>query len=156
MKVQNVLCMGSNPFWRGSDDDMYTTNKRVGIHHVCLKTFDLARTVAFYIEGLGARFLVEWGTDGGNDHAVLVDLGDGDIVEIFQSNDSFPMGIWQHVAIRTEDIEASLLKAEAAGATRRGQPMDADITAHSGEIVRMRFCFIKAPGGEMIEFIQDR
>jgi catechol 2,3-dioxygenase-like lactoylglutathione lyase family enzyme len=134
---------------------MYTTTKRTGIHHVCLKTADLARTVAFYIDGLGARFVVEWGTDGGNDHAVLVDLGDGDFLEIFESPDSFPEGIWQHVAIRTEDIEASLLKAEATGGTRRGQPLNADIPARSGEIVRMRFCFVEAPGGEMIEFIQD-
>ncbi|GGH30673.1 VOC family protein [Paenibacillus segetis] len=135
---------------------MYTTNKRIGIHHVCLKTCDLARTVAFYIEGLGARFVVEWGTDEGNDHAVLVDLGDGDFIEIFQSNESFSAGKWQHVAVRTDDIESSLVKAEAAGGIRKGQPLDADIPAHSGEIVRMRFCFLEAPCGEMIEFIQDR
>jgi catechol 2,3-dioxygenase-like lactoylglutathione lyase family enzyme len=135
---------------------MYITTKRKGIHHVCLKTADLARTVAFYIDGLGARFVVEWGTAGGNDHAVLVDLGEGDFLEIFSSPDSFPEGRWQHVAIRTDDIEASLLKAESAGGTRRGEPLDADIPARSGETVRMRFCFVEAPSGEMIEFIQDR
>jgi catechol 2,3-dioxygenase-like lactoylglutathione lyase family enzyme len=135
---------------------MYTTTKRKGIHHVCLKTADLARTVAFYMEGLGARFVVEWGKDGGSDHAVLVDLGDGDFLEIFESPESFPEGRWQHVAVRTEDIEQSVRRAELAGGIPRGQPRDADIPARSGEIIRMRFCFVDAPGGESIEFIEDR
>jgi catechol 2,3-dioxygenase-like lactoylglutathione lyase family enzyme len=135
---------------------MYTTNKKLGIHHICLKTPDLARTVKFYMEGLDARFVVEWGKDGASDHAILVDLGDGDFLEIFESSEDFGEGKWQHVALRTEDIEESVRKAVEAGGVARFAPQDADIHARSGEIVRMRFCFVDAPGGEVIEFIQDK
>jgi glyoxylase I family protein len=100
--------------------------------------------------------VVEWGKDGASDHAVLVDLGDGDFLEIFESPQEFGDGRWQHVAIRTDDIELSLQKAVTAGAIPKGVPRDADIPARSGDIVSMRFCFVDAPGGEVIEFIQDK
>lgn len=134
---------------------MYTTTKKTGIHHVCLKVPDLARTATFYMEGLGARFVVEWGKDGASDHAILVDLGDGDFLEIFESDEEFGVGKWQHVAVRTDNIELSVQKAVAAGATPLGPVRDADIPARSGEIVRMRFGFVQSPGGEVIEFIED-
>ncbi|WP_028562704.1 VOC family protein [Paenibacillus pinihumi] len=135
---------------------MYTTNKKQGIHHVCLKTKDITGTVKFYMEGLGARFVVEWGKDGADDHAVLVDVGDGDFLEIFETKEQHSDGIWQHLAIRTADIEESVRRAAEAGAKTLGSPRDADIPARSGEIVSMRFCFMRAPGGELIEFIQDK
>lgn len=135
---------------------MYTTNKKVGIHHVCLKTNDIKRSVQFYMEGLGARFVVEWGKDGAEDHAVLVDLADGDFLEIFETKQIFGEGKWQHLAVRTPDVDESVRRAVAAGARQLGEPRNSDIPARSGETVRLRFCYVEAPGGELVEFIQDR
>ncbi|WP_239618382.1 VOC family protein [Cohnella mopanensis] len=134
---------------------MYTTTKKQGIHHVCLKTRDIEGTVKFYIEGLGARFVVEWGKDGAEDHAVLVDLGDGDFLEIYETKREFVDGMWEHLAVRTMDIEESVRRAVAAGATPLGVPRHSNIPARSGEIVSLSFSYVRAPGGELVEFIQD-
>jgi catechol 2,3-dioxygenase-like lactoylglutathione lyase family enzyme len=42
----------------------YTRNKKSGIHHVSLRVPDLKKAVDFYIQGLDAALVVEWGQDG--------------------------------------------------------------------------------------------
>lgn len=133
----------------------YTKNKKVGIHHVCLRVPNLKQTADFYMKGLGATLVVEWGKDGALDHAYIVDLGVGDFLEIFESPEDFRMGKWQHVAVLTGAIEESVRRAIAAGAKLIQEPRESHIPTRSGEIVDMRFAFIEAPGGETVEFIQN-
>ncbi len=133
----------------------WTKDKKKGIHHVCLRVPDLHRTAEFYRQGLGAKLVVEWGKEGGLDHAFILDLGAGDFLEIFASPEDFGTGKWQHVAVLTDDIQASVAKAIAAGAELIQEPRESHIPTRSGEIVGMKFSFIRAPGGETVEFIQN-
>lgn len=134
---------------------MYTRDKKVGIHHVCLRVPNLFETRDFYMNGLGARLVTEWGTDGALDHAFILDLGVGDFLEIFYSPEPFQLGKWQHVAVLTEDIEASVQMALAAGGTLAQEPRESHIPTRLGEIVGMKYSFVTAPGGETVEFIQN-
>lgn len=133
----------------------YKRLKQKGIHHVCLRVPDLYQTADFYRNALDATLVVEWGKEGTEDHAFILDLGEGDFLEIFGSSTKWDIGSWQHVAVWTDDIEASMEKAIAHGAVKVSDPARSDIPTRSGEIVRMKYGFVRAPGGEVVEFIED-
>jgi glyoxylase I family protein len=134
---------------------MYTRDKKVGIHHICLRVPNLYETRDFYMNGLGARLVTEWGPDGQPDHAFILDLGVGDFLEIFESQEDFKMGKWQHVAVLTDDIEASFTRALGAGGKFVQEPRESHIPTRLGETVGMRYAFVLGPGGETVEFIQN-
>lgn len=133
----------------------YSRLKEKGIHHVCLRVPNLYETADFYQNALDARLVAEWGHDENEDHAFILDLGEGDFLEIFGSSQKWELGSWQHVAVWTDDIEASIKKAVSFGAKQISAPARSDIPTRSGQIVRMKYAFIEAPGTEIIEFIQD-
>lgn len=134
---------------------MYQRLKKKGIHHVCLRVSNLHETAAFYRSAFDAELVAEWGTEGKEDHAFILDLGTGDFLEIFGSTEPFSLGKWQHVAIWTDDMEASYKKAVAGGAVINTQPAISHIPTRSGQIVHMKYGFLTAPGGEIVELIQD-
>lgn len=134
---------------------MYQRLKQKGIHHVCLRIPDLYKSKDFYQNAFDATIVAEWGTDGADDHAFIMDLGTGDFLEIFQSQESFEMGKWQHVAIWTDNMEECYKKAVANGATVHTNPAISHIPTRSGQIVHMKYGFLIAPGGEVVELIQD-
>lgn len=148
----------------------YDKLKPRGISHVCLRVYDLERTVKFYQDVFGATIVCEWGKDENEDHAIFVDLGTGDYLEIFNalppagydpsaplerpSTPSLPAGTWQHVAIWTDDIEATYRRALECGALGFSKPGHSDIPTRSGATVSMKYGFVRAPGGEYVEFIE--
>jgi catechol 2,3-dioxygenase-like lactoylglutathione lyase family enzyme len=134
----------------------YEKTKKSGFHHVCLRVPDLKKTTDFYIYALDATLVAEWGTSGHDDHAYILDLGVGDYLEIFQSAQTFDIGSWQHVAVWTDNIDVSFKRALAYGAKVIAEPAQSDIPTRSGQIVKMKYGFIRAPGGEIVEFIEDR
>lgn len=134
---------------------MYQKLKNKGIHHVCLRCPDLYAARDFYRDAFGAEVVCEWGTDGADDHAFIMDLGTGDFLEIFESKEPFVTGKWQHVAIWSDDIYAAFEKAIACGATVHSLPAVSHIPTRSGQIVHMKYGFLNAPGGETVEIIQD-
>lgn len=134
---------------------MYRKLKQKGIHHVCLRVPNLHETAAFYQNAFDAELVAEWGTEGKDDHAFILDLGTGDYLEIFGSNEPFSLGKWQHVAIWTDDMDISYKRALQNGATVATSPAISHIPTRSGQIVHMKFGFLNAPGGEVIELIQD-
>jgi catechol 2,3-dioxygenase-like lactoylglutathione lyase family enzyme len=133
----------------------YKRKKKKGIHHVCLRVPNLKQTADFYIYALGAELVCEWGKDGTDDHAYILDLGRGDFLEIFGTAENFDIGRWQHVAVWTDDIENSFKCALAYGASVVQKPAESHIPTRDGSIVNMSYGFVRAPGGEIIEFIQD-
>lgn len=133
----------------------YEKLKDKGIAHVCLRVSDLYKTREFYERALDAVVVAEWGSDENEDHAFIMDLGTGDYLEIFGSSKHWETGSWQHVAVWTDDIIASIDKAVAWGAEKIGEPGHSDIPCRSGQTVHMKYGFVKAPGGELIEFIED-
>jgi len=133
----------------------YAKNKSRGIHHVCLRVPDLKKTADFYIYALDAQLVAEWGADGQDDHAYILDLGTGDYLEIFQSSQYFDIGSWQHVAVWTDNIEVSFKRALAYGAAVVAEPNQSNIPTRCGQVVKMKYGFVRAPGGEIVEFIED-
>ena len=134
---------------------MYQKLKQKGIHHVCLRVPDLHKTANFYRNAFDAQLVAEWGAEGKEDHAFILDLGTGDFLEIFGSSEPFSLVKWQHVAIWTDDMEAAYERAVANGATVSTQPAISHIPTRSGQIVHMKYGFLTAPGGEIVELIQD-
>lgn len=134
---------------------MYQKLKKKGIHHVCLRVPNLHETAAFYQNAFGASLVAEWGAEGKEDHAFILDLGTGDFLEIFGSEEPFALGKWQHVAIWTDDMETDYERAIANGAKIHTHPAISHIPTRSGQIVHMKFGFLIAPGGEVVELIQD-
>lgn len=130
--------------------------KTAGVHHVCLKVPDLYRTVKFYQEAIDAKIIVEWGKEGTEDHAFIMDFGSGDFFEIFESQKHFDEGQWQHVAVCSTDIKKSYQRAIDAGAKGLLEPSDSDIPTRQGHMVKMSYAYVRAPGGELLEFVQDR
>lgn len=122
---------------------------------MCLRVPDLYKTKEFYEKALDAVVVAEWGTDENEDHAFIMDLGTGDYLEIFGSKTHWETGSWQHVAVWTDNIEKSVEKAVSCGAKQISAPARSDIPCRSGQIVHMKFAFIEAPGGEIVEFIED-
>lgn len=134
---------------------MYQRFKRKGIHHVCLRVPDLFAARDFYRDAFDAEIVCEWGADGQEDHAFIMDLGTGDFLEIFGSATPYELGKWQHVAIWTDDMAAAFERAVKCGATVKQAPAISHIPTRSGQIVHMMFGFLTAPGGEIVELIQD-
>ncbi|GGG60305.1 VOC family protein [Paenibacillus radicis (ex Gao et al. 2016)] len=134
---------------------MYVKRKQKGIHHVCLRVPDLHVTANFYRNAFDAELVAEWGAEGKEDHAFILDLGTGDYLEIFGTSEPFATGKWQHVAIWTDNIEAAFERAIACGATVASMPAISHIPTRSGQVVHMKYGFLNAPGGETVELIQD-
>ncbi len=126
-----------------------------GFHHVALRTADFDAAVAFYRDGLGFPEKISWGE--GDGRAVLLDAGNGNYVEIFAGGDQATgdaAGPFLHFALRTDDCDAALARAVAAGAEVTVPPKDVTIPSRPGPTpVRIAFC--RAPGGELIEFFQN-
>lgn len=122
---------------------------------MCLRVPDIYKARDFYEKALGAVVVAEWGKDEDEDHAFIMDIGEGDYLEIYGSSESWKLGYWQHVAVWTDDINAAMDLAEACGAKRIREPDISHIPCRSGQVVGMKYAYVEGPGGESIEFIED-
>ncbi len=125
-----------------------------GFHHVAIRTTDWDASLKFWREGLGFESAIEWGEAPGR--ACMLDMGDGNYLEIFEreplQNLEAESAIL-HFCVRTDDCDAAVERARAAGAEVTVEPKSLDI---SGSItVPVRIAFIKGPGGEICEFFQN-
>ncbi len=134
---------------------MTEKNKKInggGFHHVSLKVSDLKRSITFYTEGLGFIEKVSWGE--GLQKRVLLDTGDGNYFELGPSSDPIREGgCFPHIALRTDDCNAAVEAARAAGAAVTKEPKDVMLPSHPP--LKVRVAFIKGPDGEQIEFFQN-
>jgi glyoxylase I family protein len=125
--------------------------KITGFHHVAIRARDFEKTVRFYEEGLGCVRRFGWGE--GDTRAALMDVGDGNYVEIFcgRGDEEVPEGGVIHFALRTEDPDACFERAVAAGATPTVPPKDAN-PPNPDRPITFRVAFVKGLDGEVIEF----
>lgn len=126
-----------------------------GFHHVAIKVFDFEGAVKFYTEALGFTEKISWGE--GDKRAVMLDVGDGNYLEIFAggTGDAKPDGSIIHFALRTDDCDKALERARKAGAqvTMESKSLDIQSKPH---VTPVRIAFCKGPGGEVIEFFQNQ
>ncbi len=121
------------------------------IHHYQLKCKGYGhfkKTVDFYRDVLGVPVAREWGS--GDESGIMLDTGAG-IIEIFaNAEELLPAGTIRHVAFGTDDTDACVNAARAAGYTVTVEPKD--IAIPSDPPYRARIAFIIGPVGEEIEF----
>jgi glyoxylase I family protein len=131
------------------------TNAKIGgggFHHVALKVRDFDATLKFYVEGLGCTEALLWGE--GDSRGALLDSGDGNYIEVFAggSKEIKPDSAIIHFAFRSDNVDAAIEAARAAGAEITVEPKDGAFRTNPPVPIRIAFC--KGPDGEVIEFFQ--
>ena len=126
-----------------------------GIHHIAIKVKDFEKAVNFYTKVLGLKQTHAWGE--GDGRAVMLDCGNGSIVEIFagRKTDVSCEGMWEHLAFKVSDADAMYKAAMAAGCTSRMEPKSVDIPSKPAAYP-VRIAFVVGFNGEVIEFFQER
>ncbi|MFH5187295.1 VOC family protein [Paenibacillus sp. TAB 01] len=124
-----------------------------GFHHLALRAYDFEATVRFYTEGLGFKEANSWGE--GDKRIVLLDTGDGNYLEVFAggTEEQPPAGAFFHVAFRSDDVDAAVAAAVAAGAEVTIEPKDTVLGKFPPTPVRI--AFVKGLNGEILEFFQS-
>ena len=136
---------------------MKGTNSTIGgggFHHVAIRVFDFERSVKFYKEILGFTEKIRWGE--AEKRGIMLDTGDGNYVEIFAggTKEPKPEGCWFHIALRTNNCDAAIERARAAGMEVTFETKDVLIPS-SPEPTPIRIAFFKGPDGESVEFFQN-
>ncbi|OPH54997.1 glyoxalase [Paenibacillus ferrarius] len=132
------------------------TNEKIGgggLHHIALRANDFEATVKFYTEGLGFKEGHSWGE--GDSRIILLDSGDGNYIEVFAggTGEVKPEGSYFHVAFRSNNVDAAVAAAVAAGAVVTVDPKD--VVLGSNPPTPVRIAFVKGLNGEIIEFFHS-
>ena len=128
--------------------------KGPGFHHVAIRAYDFDATLKFYQEGFGFPRAYGWGS--GDGRAAMLDLGDGNYLEVFAGRAAgveIPEGGLLHFALRVPDTDAAYARAMAAGAISQTEPKD--VTIDGDRPVTVRLAFVRGMNGEVIEFFQN-
>ena len=120
-----------------------------GVHHISIKTRGLQafdRAVRFYRDILGMPVALSWGEGDGS--AVMLDIGNGSMMEIFANGEDEPgQGAIRHFALATDDVDACVKAVSANGYEVFVEPKDVTLGTNPA-----RIAFCRGPVGEEIEF----
>lgn len=125
-----------------------------GAHHIAVQTRDWNVSLNFYKDVLGMEVIAEFGS--ADRKIVLLDMGDGSHMELFQPTasspvpeDASPNDPVTHFALATTDARAAVEHVRQAGGEITLEPTDVDL----GNI-KATIAFFKGPSGEVIEFFE--
>ena len=125
-----------------------------GAHHIAIQTRDWDASLTFYRDVLGMEVIAEFGSP--ERKIVLLDMGDGSHMELFQPTASSPAAgavspndPVTHFALATTDARAAIEYVRQAGAEVTLEPRDVSLGAINATIA-----FFKGPSGEVIEFFE--
>jgi len=122
-----------------------------GFHHVALRARNYERSLAFYRDGLGFPVAHSWGE--GDTRIALLDLGDGNYLELFASapgTNPVADGCFFHLALRSIDVDRDIETVRALGCTITVEPKSVEV---NGKVIRVGFFL--GPDGEVLEFFQN-
>lgn len=128
-----------------------------GFHHVAIRVVDFDASETFY-RALGFEPVRAWGE--APKRAAMLDGGDGTVIEIFEggaaevTSEGLSEGRIIHFALRAADCDAAHALAVAAGAVETVAPKTVCIPSRP-EPLSVRLSFVRAPGGELIEFFTE-
>lgn len=128
-----------------------------GFHHIALRARDFEKSLAFYTEGLGFPVAHQWGEGAGR--IALLDMGDGNYVELFASapgqtpdaGGEIPAS-WPyfHLALRSSNVDTDIAHVRAMGCTITVEPKSVEV---NGKTIRIGFFL--GPDGEVLEFFDN-
>jgi glyoxylase I family protein len=125
-----------------------------GAHHIAVQTRDWDVSLNFYRDVLGMEVIAEFGSS--DRKIVLLDMGDGSHMELFQptvsspaAEDASPNDPLTHFALATTDARAAVEHVRQAGGEITLEPTDVVL----GDIMAT-IAFFKGPSGEVIEFFE--
>ncbi len=133
---------------------MAGTNRKFsgcGFHHVALRASDFDKSLQFYTEGMGFPVAHSWGEGSGR--IALLDLGDGNYLELFaSSSEQNPPteGRFFHLALRSTDVDGDIEVVRSLGCTITIEPKSVEV---NGKTIRVGFFL--GPDGEVLEFFQN-
>jgi glyoxylase I family protein len=138
------------------ENNLEQSKNAPGFHHIALRVRDFDATLRFYQDGLGFAYRFGWGE--GDGRAAMLDMGDGNYLEVFAGSkrpagEDAPEGALLHVALRTPDVDTAYARALAAGARSHIAPKDVQLGGEHG--VPVRLAFVLGLDGEIIEFFQN-
>jgi glyoxylase I family protein len=125
-----------------------------GVHHVALIGSDYARSRRFYTEVLGLAVVNETYRAERQSHKLDLALPDGTHIELFSFPEAPPRPSYpeacglRHLALRVDDLEASLQALAAHGVAAEPVRMD--------PFTGCPFTFIADPDGLPIELVGPR
>lgn len=122
-----------------------------GLHHVCMKCAteeEFAKVQEFYGTTLGLPVVRTWDT------GLMYDLG-GVLLEVFSNGtDQLPQGVWRHIALATDDVDACVQRVADAGYPITMAPRNIVVASQPPVPARIAFC--TGPMGEEIEFFCEK
>ena len=122
-----------------------------GVHHVCMKCCtpeQYDEVQKFYGTVLGLTEVRRWV------NGVMYDLG-GSLLEVFSNGaEALPQGVWQHIALATDDVDACVKAVSDAGYAITMEARDIVIGSEPPLPARIAFCI--GPMGEEIEFFCEK
>lgn len=131
-------------------------NKKIpglGVHHIALKVSDFEKSKNFYVNGLGMEPIVGWGE--GNGEALMLDIGDGAILELFAGGNANETtdAKYLHFAMGTDDVDGAYQIAVDAGASPLTPPKSVPLESRPYKMT-LRVAFVKGFDGEELEFFK--
>lgn len=128
-----------------------------GLHHVAIQPRDWEQSLRFYRDTLGMSVVVEFVVGSPPRKAVLLDMGDGSLIELFEPKPNTPKpgspapnDPIMHFALTTTDIYAAVEHVRQAGCPIIVEPMDLTLAGK----LNITIAFCVGPNGEEIEFFQ--
>ena len=127
--------------------------KGMGFHHIAVKAKNYEESMKFYTEGLGMKFMTQWGE--GDERIAMLDMGNGDIVELFAGgNDKESIDPkYIHFAMKVDDVDAAYEAALKAGAVSKTAPLVAPLDSAPIKLT-LNCAFVYGPAGEELEFFK--
>ncbi|MBZ0302620.1 MAG: VOC family protein [Anaerolineae bacterium] len=126
-----------------------------GLHHIAVQARDWDESLRFYRDVLGMKVVAEFGSP--QRKIVLLDIGDGSHIELFQpkaetpsAGSPAPNDPVTHFALATTDTRAALEHVRQAGCTVTVEPKDVDLN----DQLNITIAFFLGPNGEVIELFQ--